>query len=105
MGMHTGELQLAGWRQSGDVGKKLKSCEGWLEEGCGINSVGFNVIPAGWKNQTQFEDLEKHFVIWNSSYIDNFYAYTRGFDFEEDGVYKGGASRNFGGSVRCVKDD
>lgn len=45
LGMAAAEAAQVGWR--GDHSGKMKSTEGWLKDGSGTNSSGFNVYPSG----------------------------------------------------------
>ncbi|MBT4399164.1 MAG: T9SS type A sorting domain-containing protein, partial [Bacteroidetes bacterium] len=48
LGMNESDHNSEGWRISGNVGRKLKSRDGWKNGGNGSNSSGFNALPGGY---------------------------------------------------------
>jgi len=105
LGMNSTAQGQAGWRISGNVGEKLKSCTGWYEDGCGINECGLNLTPAGWQGNDIFNEIGQSSVVWSASYIDDYYAYYRWTKYDTDAIYKGGSYKRYATSVRCIKDE
>ena len=88
-----------------DVGKNLKSTTGWTFGGNGIDSFGFNALPAGTYNPTwMFSSIEYDGLWWLSSggYT---YAWDRDISNNHDNVLRvHTSSMEEGHSVRCLKD-
>lgn len=112
LGMSYEEAWLPGWRGTNE-GAKMKSEEGWDSSGNGTNTSGFSALPAGLRsNYGLFSDLGRATHFWSSTeYINNSsYAFNRLLDYEHSGVgwfhasHYYGYPKNFGFSVRCVKD-
>lgn len=102
MGMNLQVDEFNRWRMSGDVGRKLKSSEGWYGDGNGTDSVGFKVLPGHLKYEQGFSgQTEAHFWTLTSS---SHGATSRVFEREKDGIRLSGPPKNSGLSVRCVKD-
>ncbi len=53
LGMPMADTSKTGWR--GLHGTALKSVDGWLEDGNGTNSSGFNAYPAGYYDSGSFD--------------------------------------------------
>ncbi|MFO7615761.1 MAG: fibrobacter succinogenes major paralogous domain-containing protein, partial [Bacteroidales bacterium] len=107
LGMSESELSNTGWRNTGTVGKKLKSISGWNNNGGGDNSSGFNVIPAGDRDISGgFTGLGIYTDFWSSSEFNvTLLAWARGFYTRWDGVTRSFITRRYGFSVRCVKNE
>ena len=51
-----------------EAGKALKATKGWIEDGNGTNSSGFNALPAAYRiSGGTFEGLSKLAYFWSSS--------------------------------------
>ena len=85
---------------------KLKSTSGWSQEGNGTDDYLFSVLPAGFRySRNAFfgnEGYEAHF--WTSTEEDSDNAYYIYMFHLSDTAYLRNGSKNFGYSVRCVKD-
>lgn len=69
------------------------------------NESGFSAIPAGGKGYLGiFNRVGKETYWWSSSLDVNSYALTRNIYNYENRVAKGGGHKDFGFSVRCLKD-
>lgn len=104
MGMNETNLDDIGWRISGKVGKKLKSKIGWLNDGDGIDSVGFRALAGGARNGG-FHSPGMYAKFWLSSPSGLFTNCSRTISSFKDGVHRSYEYRDWGFSVRCLKDD
>jgi len=118
LGMNSSESDEGGkensnnFRNSGEVGKKLKSISGWAEDGNGNNSSGFNALPGGSRLYygEGFGRGEKDAIFWSSTKNESpdtwkpFAAWFRMLVSEHDGVWRSNTNPNGGYSIRCVKD-
>jgi uncharacterized protein (TIGR02145 family) len=112
LGMSYEEAWLVGWRGTNE-GAKMKAREGWDNNGNGTNSSGFSALPAGFRSDYGlFSDVGEATQFWSSTeYINNTtYAFNRKLSYNHSGVgwfhaaHYYGYPKNFGFSVRCVKD-
>ena len=88
-----------------DAGFRLKSIFGWTNHGNGNNSSGFNVLPAGERQQNiGFEGLGNLAQFWSTTIILGHGAWTRMLRYDDNVVYRFANSLNSGLSVRCLKD-
>lgn len=89
------------------AGEALKASSGWAREGNGTNESGFSALPCGARNilGTYFK-VGKHGCWWSSTntYNETYEAYTYEMRFNEDRVRRFSNDKDFGFSVRCVKD-
>ncbi|OFY52253.1 MAG: hypothetical protein A2X22_07870 [Bacteroidetes bacterium GWF2_49_14] len=103
LGMDPAELDLIGARNSGSVGKKLKSNEDYIPPYGGDNSSGFNAKPSG----SLYGDGRflgyggSDSFYWTSTSYGNmlFTRYLNG----SDGINRSGGSPLLGYTVRCIK--
>jgi len=108
LGMMPEEANLEGKRESGVVGKKLKSSFGWTEyngKGNGIDETGFCALPGGlrWLVGTFSGAGEYSYFCtatpkWRGMY------YYRYLSADQDGVNRTFDRGSYAMSVRCVKD-
>lgn len=112
LGMSYDEAWLVGWRGTNE-GSKLKTKKGWYSNGNGTNSSGFSALPAGIRSGNGlFSDVGKTTHFWTSTEYLNIttYAFNRNLDYNHSGVgwfrasHYYGFPKEFGFSVRCVKD-
>jgi len=106
-----------------EAGKSIKSNIGWLENGNGTNSSGFNALPGGYRSKdgNYFRDLGKQGNWYGSVFRHNFnlegvlnhYHYSHDNDLPQKAVIlysnsvkiiMGNGSHASGMSVRCIKD-
>ncbi|MFC2118078.1 FISUMP domain-containing protein [Bacteroidota bacterium] len=113
LGMDELELDSLGYRNSGLVGKKLKSISGWRNDINGNNSSGFNALPGGSLGNTSFNDsyMDYSGIGVSSSFWSSSDAWCRGLTsyqitnpLNNDGVFRGHPRRNSGLSVRCIQN-
>lgn len=87
------------------AGEKMKSEEGWLQEGNGTNESGFTGLPGGFHgfNET-IAGIEEGGDWWTSTEVDSTSAQVRGLVYLNKRLLKSKSSKSFGLSVRCIKD-
>lgn len=90
-----------------DAGTNLKSISGWYYEGNGTDLFGFSGLPGGYRYiGGSFVDVGYLGPWWTST--ENFYdfAWDRGLDCFDPGVYRGyDYDEDYGFSVRCLRDN
>ena len=91
---------------SGDMaGKKLKSKNGWKENGNGTDDFGFSALPGGYRyNYGDFYYAGNDGIRWTATERDNRYAYYRAVYYGGNDADDGYFYTGFGRSVRCVAD-
>jgi uncharacterized protein (TIGR02145 family) len=97
--MNFSQLTQVSWRNTGQVGYKLKSLLGWEDSGNGINKDGFNVLPAG-VAAGEFNYLLSHSYFWVE-------GNPRSLVYNQVGIWRSflnGFTPHYGFSVRCIKD-
>ena len=114
LGMSQSTADIAGWRGTEIQSAKLRSTSGWdndrnATDGNGTNEVGFAAFPGGERNNNSGYFAKRGFrtAFWTASESGDAAAWRRLIDIQEDGaigVYRGTGSRNYGYSLRCVKD-
>lgn len=95
-----------GWRGT-DGGTKLKATNSWLNSGNGTNNYGFSALPGGyryWDNGT-FINVDAIGTWWTSAESDNAYSWYRGLAYDSDNVHRFNNPKQFGFSVRCLKNN
>ena len=108
LGMSMDDIARIEFRLSGNVGRKLKSTSGWINDGNGTNNYGFNLLPGGLRwHEGYFEYIGDWVGLWTSSVNINLNTmfWCRGADAANDGFLRDDALRDFGYSVRFIKDD
>ena len=123
LGMSKSEAEEFGERGTG-IAKKLKSTSDWVENCNGDNSSGYNALPTGMRSNKNIRDLNDPYNTNNNSYIGyltgfwtctpyktesailRFLSFTNSFSsFKPFEIQKNAYSRDYGFSVRCVKDN
>lgn len=90
-----------GW----DVGKRLKSTYGWTSDGNGNNLFGFEALAAGRRSfYGAYYRLETNANFWTSTANFSSDAWYRQLGFNRDNIGRSTETKEFGFSVRCVKD-
>jgi uncharacterized protein (TIGR02145 family) len=105
LGMSQLDADSVNWRNSGEVGNKLKSTTGWTDDGNGTNLSGFTALPGGYRNtHGGFRSIDNYALFWTASNIDtlSWYRNLAGIDI---GAYRQTTFKSHGFSVRCVKDN
>ncbi len=104
LGMSRHDADSIYLRNSGEVGKKLKSTPGWITGANCSNSSGFTALPGGYRNtHWNFQSLERNSLFWSASQSDTL-AWYRNLDEQDTGVYRFSTLKSHGFSVRCIKD-
>lgn len=104
LGMSQSEADMDGWRGT-DEGKKLKSTSGW-DYSIGTDSVGFTALPGGYyiyHNET-FDGLGYSTYWWSATENTSANAWFRGLFSSFVKVSRGVYNKQYGYSVRCVRD-
>ncbi len=97
-----------------DAGGKLKATgvEHWDESVGATNSSGFSALPhcyREWNASTQgadnqFSGYRAYLCLWTSSQNDETTVKRRALSYHLSGVYRSNHDKNFGYSLRCIKD-
>lgn len=107
LGMSKEDADIDGYgKYRGEVGKKLKSTEGWDSEGNGDNTSGLNVLPAGTHGFSSIFYIGGKAMFLTST-IDESYptdVYTRMLFKSKLGVQRDYTATEKGCSVRYIKD-
>jgi uncharacterized protein (TIGR02145 family) len=104
LGMSQSEADDTGYRGT-DEGKKMKSTNGWISNGNGTNSSGFNALPGGYRDSSgSFDYLDYGGYWWSSSEGSSSTAWDRRLYYSLDFVYRDYYDKEHGFSVRCLKD-
>ena len=90
------------------AGSALKASAGWVDDGNGLNSSGFTVIPAGQGAYDVFGSIGEHTAFWSALRCGEIAAYDVFFSYRSgkngDGVSFGSTPKDAYQYVRCVKD-
>jgi uncharacterized protein (TIGR02145 family) len=102
----------AEWRNTTDflggedaAGTKMKSSNGWTDDGNGTNESGFTGLPGGCRDLNgRFGYIHKIGYWWSSTEYDNKLAWYRCIDKSPYYVYRTNYYKQNGLSVRCIRD-
>ena len=87
------------------AGKKMKSKDGWSDNGNGDNSSGFNGLPGGYCNNFgNFNLISKNGKFWSYSVYNTYNAWYRSLYNYYTKVNRYNDDKNNGFSVRCLRD-
>ncbi|WP_295036710.1 fibrobacter succinogenes major paralogous domain-containing protein [uncultured Fibrobacter sp.] len=84
--------------------KMLKSTSGWKSNGNGEDAFGFSALPAGYYDRNYFDNDGNDAYFWSSTEYDSNYAYGMNLYYSNPNAFLYGNYKNYGFSVRCVKD-
>jgi uncharacterized protein (TIGR02145 family) len=102
LGMSQADANNINNRESGGVGRKLKSTYGW-DHGNGDNISGFTAIPSGnCIPEGGFEYNSANF--WTSTPYTINAAWSRSFSIDGDFVTRNIVMKNLGSSIRCIEN-
>ena len=102
-GMSQEDSENRGYRNSGEVGYKLKLTSGWNDSS--NNSSGFSAIPSGDRNDNgNFYNIGSRIHFWTAT-GNSLNSWIRYLDGNKEGVYRSDKRRDNGFSVRCIKDE
>jgi uncharacterized protein (TIGR02145 family) len=103
LGMSLNEANQVGNRGT-DEGAKLKSTDGWIPYN-GTNSSRFSGLPGGVRvNETLFQYKGEIGYWWTATENTDELAWGRLISGDYDIVWRGYGNKNYGYSVRCIKD-
>ena len=92
-----------GWRGY-DAGKNLKSITGW-NQNSGTDAFGFTALPGGlWNYNGYFNDYGDHGNLWSSTSVNYYNKWCRELQSSSNQVGRLSNNKEYGFSVRCVKD-
>ena len=77
---------------------------GWVRDGYGTDAYSFSALPAGLRDATGYNNVGYHAYFWSSSEYNISRTYIVGLDDEFDKADLYGSGKDYGYSVRCVKD-
>ena len=77
---------------------------GWVRDGYGTDAYSFSALPAGLRDATGYNNVGYHAYFWSSSEYNSSRTYIVGLDDEFDKADLYGSGKDYGYSVRCVKD-
>lgn len=89
------------------AGAKLKSKNGWFDDGNGTNSSGFSGLPAGNRDDNgEFNAISEYSWWWSSTEYSNNSnkAWERMIDYNDGYVVRFDFYKGLGLSVRCLRD-
>ena len=97
---------IEGWRGY-DVGLNLKSQNGWFADVNGLDAVGFTAKPAGLYDFStlSFQSVSQITAYWSSSDNVSDLAAQRYMSFDNAMVLRVFNVKNYGFSVRCIKNE
>lgn len=100
---------LSEWNKEGlrgsDVGRNLKSNDGWNNDGDGTDKYGFNVLPGGrHTSDGSFFDQGTFSWFWSSTLNDNSNPWGRMLSSDNSKSYRGYFNEQNGRYARCIKD-
>lgn len=87
-------------------GDKLKSRNGWVENGNGSNSSGFSALPGGWRSSSngRFGLVGGSAYFWSSSEDSSNSAWIRSLYFNGAYISRGSRNKQGGYSIRLIRD-
>lgn len=103
LGMLESEVNSLGWRGTNE-GSQLKTSDGWLNNGGGDNSVGFNGKSGGirdWEGNFGYAGDDGR---WWSIYEAGYGGMNRYLNANYDLIYRGESDLRTGLSVRCIQN-
>ena len=104
LGMGTYDAYRDGGRLDGEIGRKMKSASGWINNGNGDNSSKFNVLPVGSRfDSGGFDTYGYRATFWTSTESSEVFAWSRGFGSNVHWVDRDRHDVRNGLSVRCIK--
>ena len=88
-----------------EAGKKIKSVEGWMDNGNGLNESNFTGLPSGYRDDLgYFYNIGTNGYWWSSTEFKSNRAWTRYLDSQDSIAKRNSSSKVNGFSVRCLKD-
>ena len=88
------------------AGMALKSASGWYNSGNGPDAFGFSALPAGSRSSDGDCYSKGYYAyFWSSMEFDSYNAYRMYLDYDYGYAYLNNYDKDYGFSVRCIKDD
>jgi uncharacterized protein (TIGR02145 family) len=88
-----------------DAGTNLKTTSGWYDNGNGTDLFGFSGLPGGYRDYDgYFSSVGGYGRWWTSTEIDGGNAWLRYLYFISPEVGRFSYSKEYGFSVRCLRD-
>ena len=103
LGMSRNETDTVDYRGT-DQGKQMKATSGWLSDGNGTNSSGFNALAGGGFYHTNFQGLGLSAWWWSFTENEHSTAWGRGLLSYYETMGRGYGYKTAGHSIRCLKD-
>jgi uncharacterized protein (TIGR02145 family) len=106
IGMSQVEVDKTSWRGVNEAEKLIiKSSEGWVTfDVFGINSFGFTALPGGCRLFNGVVQNNANASFWWTSTLKDNKAYYRNLDSDHQSIFRYFTYKNYGFSVRCLKD-
>ena len=70
----------------------------------GNNATGFSAVPAGYCNGSSFYNAGSSAIFWSSTQYGSYYAWSRDLYYNRANVDRCNDSKDYGFSVRCLRD-
>ena len=108
LGMSQSDADNTGWRGTDEGGKMKESgTTHWNSPNTGAtNESGFSALPGGYRNSDDgtFYGIGNSGYWWSATEYSSNSAWYRDLDFQSSGIVRHGYGKQFGFSVRCVRD-
>ncbi len=102
--MNQSEADNIGWRGTNE-GAKLKSDNGWDENGNGSDIFGLKILPAGFRDLNEdFLTIGEMGVFWISTEYNDTEGWYRNVASNSEQINRSSFNKLAGFSVRCIKD-
>ena len=92
------------WYRGFDAGTHLKTTSGWAGVGNGTDWYGFSGLPGGYRGYSIFLEVGTNSYWWSSTEYGNGHAWARGLNNIHPEVASGYNDREYGFSVRCLRN-
>ncbi len=104
LGMSQNDADQDGWRGTNE-GNKIKNTTGWIS-GSGTNESGFSAIAGGLRDwdDAAFYWLGYYSHWWTSTEGDSYTAWDRDISYTSTAIFRYPNNKNYGMSVRCLKN-
>lgn len=87
------------------AGDMLKSNHGWDNKGNGLNLIGFNVLPGGYRGENgKFHNIGSYAAFWSATPSGTETAKGIRVDSDRTSFGRGIGDRSLGFSVRCIRN-
>lgn len=103
IGMSQSQADIEGYQRGTDQGKKLKSKNGWFNNGNGTDDYGFSALPGVYSNEMGIPYFQYYGNWYTSTEVSSSYAWLRSISYNDTKIGRYLNKKN-GFSMRCVKD-